>query len=117
MRSKIMKVDVIFRGMDHTTAIEEYILKNIEKFKKYFGKENPEATFVHIVLEGNHNHHMYMVEIRVKTPHFNLIAKRENHEMYSLIDEVVHIMERELKNAKEKITDDIHKSIKLGNDF
>ncbi|MBM17973.1 MAG: ribosomal subunit interface protein [Epsilonproteobacteria bacterium] len=107
-----MKVDFDFRGMMHTQAIQDYINKNIEKFKKYFGKEDPDATFVHVTLLGKENHDIYRVEIRVKTPHFDLIAERENHDMYPLIDEVVHIMERELKDAKEKFLDSIQKAKK-----
>lgn len=107
-----MKLDLVFRGMEHTDAIKDHVLKNVEKFKKYLGKEDPDATFVHVTLSGQINHDIYKVEIRVKSPHFNLIAERENHDMYPLIDEVVHIMERELKDAKEKMQDDIKKAKK-----
>ena len=112
-----MELNIVFKDMDRTEAIEEYVLKNVEKFKKYLGKEDPEATFVHVVFQGKKGHEfgknkqgIYKVEIRVKTPHFDLIVDRENNnEMYSLIDEVVHIMERKLQDAKEKFLDSIHK--------
>ncbi len=104
-----MQADLTFRGMEPTEAIEEFVSKNIIKFKKYFGKEDPDATFVHIVLEGNHNHHMYMVEIRVKSPHFDVVAKREGKDMYPLIDETVKVMDRELEKAKRKLVDEIQK--------
>lgn len=100
-----MVADLTFRGMDPTDAIEQFIAKNIEKFKKYLAKEDPDATFTHIVLEGNHNHNLYMVEIRIKTPRFDLIAKREGKDMYPLIDETVHVMERELQKAKQQLVD------------
>ena len=102
-----MKADITFRGMEHTDAIEQYVAKNLAKFKKYFGKEDPEATFIHVVLDGQLKHAIYNVEIRVKSPHFDLVAQREGTKMYPLIDEVSHIMEAELEKAKRKLIDDI----------
>lgn len=105
----MMQADLTFRGMDPTDAIEAHVAKNIKKFKKYLGKEDPDATFIHIVLEGNHNHDIYKVEIRVKTPNFDLIASREGKDMYPLIDETVHVMDRELERAKTKLIDSVQK--------
>lgn len=108
-----MKVDVIFRGMDHTQAIEDYVAKNVVKLEKYLGKEDPEATFVHVTLEGNHNHNIYVAEIRVKSPHFNTIVKKEGHDMYPLIDEAMRAMELGLRNEKEKLLDSVQKRDKF----
>lgn len=107
-----MELKMTFRGMDHTDAIEEYVVKNLTKFKKYLGKEDPDATFLHVILEGNHNHDIYEIEMRLKSPHFDIVVEREAHKMYPLIDEVVHIMERELKDSKEKFIDSIQKAKK-----
>ena len=104
-----MQADLTFRGMEPTEAIEDFVKKNIAKFKKYLGKEDPDATFIHVVLEGNHNHNIYKVEIRVKTPHFNVVAQREGKEMYPLIDETVKVMDRELEKAKNKLLDSMQK--------
>ena len=108
-----MKADLTFRGMDHTQAMEDYVAKNLKKFNKYLGKEDPEATFVHVVLEGQQKHNVFKVEIRVKTPHFDVIAGREGKEMYPLIDEVMRIMERELEQEKQKLLDAIQKRDKF----
>ncbi len=104
-----MKADMTFRGMEHSEAMEHYAAKYLTKFKKYFGKEEPDSIFIHIIFEGHLNHHMYTCEVRIKSPHFDLIAKREGAEMYPAIDEVMHIMERELQVAKQRIVDDIRK--------
>lgn len=104
-----MQADLTFRGMEPTDAIEDFVKKNIVKFKKYLGKEDPDATFIHVVLEGNHNHNIYTVEIRVKTPHFNVVAEREGKDMYPLIDETVKVMDRELEKAKNKLLDSMQK--------
>lgn len=102
-----MQLSVVFRGMEPSVAIEQYAAKYLEKFKKYCGQENPDTIFVQIILEGNHNHKMMMVEVNIKTNHFNSQVKREGHDMYSLIDEAMHVMERELQQEKQKRVDDI----------
>ncbi len=104
-----MKADMTFRGIDPSQAMEQYAAKYLTKFKKYLGKEEPDSIFVHVVFEGNLNHHMFSCEVRIKSNHFNLIAKREGAEMYPIIDEVMHIMERELQVEKQRIVDDIRK--------
>ena len=104
-----MKADITFRGMDHSEALEQYAVKYLTKFKKYFGKEDPDSIFIHVIVEGHLTHRMYSCETRIKSKHFNLVAKRESADMYALIDEVMHIMERELQTAKQKIVDDIRK--------
>ena len=108
-----MKIDITFRNMEHTQAIEDYVNTNTNKFKKYFGHEDTGAIFIHVILDGHFKHHKYDAEIRVKTPNYNLVANREGKDMYPLIDEVLHIMEKELQNAKQKRVDDLRKRTKI----
>lgn len=108
-----MELELVFRGMDPSEAMEKYVAKYFEKFKKYFGKEDPSSIFLHTVLEGHFTHHINMVEVRIKTQHFNVQAKREGAEMYPLIDEVMHIVERDLQKAKQRKVDDLRKRKKM----
>lgn len=108
-----MKVDITFRNMEHTQAIEDYVSKYVNKFSKYLSKEDPRATFVHVLLDGHFKHHKYDAEVRVKTPNYELIANREGKDMYPLIDEVMHIMERELQSAKQEMVDNVRKRVKI----
>lgn len=108
-----MKVDVTLRNMETTKAIEDYIYKNTAKFQKYLAKDDPEATFVHVILDGHFEHHRYTAEVRVKTPRFNLVVNRQGHDMYPLIDEIMHIMERDLQTAKQELVDNLRKRKKI----
>lgn len=104
-----MKLEMVFRGMEPSVALEQYVIKYVKKFKKYVAKQDPESIFVHVVLEGHFNHHMYMVEVRLKSQMFDLVAKRDGADMYPLIDETMHIMEQELQKHKQRVVDDIRK--------
>jgi|GEM_PF-1275129 len=107
-----MKLEIVFRGTDPSDAMEKYVIKYVKKFKKYVAKQDPESTFVHVVLEGKLNHHIYMVEVRLKSQLFDIVAKRDGADMYSLIDETMHVMERELQKQKQRVVDDIKKRTK-----
>jgi ribosomal subunit interface protein len=109
-----MELEIVFRGMEPSEALEKYVSKYFSKFKKYFGKEDPSSIFLNIVLEGHFTHHINIVEARVKTQHFDVIAKREGPEMYPLVDEVMHIVEQDLRKAKQRKVDDLRKR-KKGN--
>lgn len=108
-----MKVDVTFRNMEHTEAIESHVQKYVPKFAKYLNKDNPDATFMHVILDGHFKHHKYDAEVRIKSPHYNLIVNREGKDMYPLIDEIMHVMEEQLQQAKEKLVDNLKKNTKI----
>ncbi|MCX5924162.1 MAG: ribosome-associated translation inhibitor RaiA [Candidatus Dependentiae bacterium] len=108
-----MEANMTFRGMESSQAMEQYAAKYLTKFKKYFGKEEPDSIFVSVIFEGKLNHHIYSCEVRIKAPHFDLVAKREGAEMYPLIDETMKVMEKELQNKKQRIVDDLRKKKKL----
>ncbi len=100
-----MKLEMVFRGTDPSEAMEKHVVKYAEKFKKYMAKEDPESVFMHVVLEGHHNHHIMMVEVRIKSQHFDIVVKRDGADMYPLIDETMHVAEQELRKGKERMVD------------
>lgn len=102
-----MKLDIIFLETEPSEALKLYVNKYIEKFQKYLHKEDPDSTFIHVVLDGKHNHHIMSVEVRIKSNHFDIIMKKEGHDMYPLIDETMKAVENELQVKKQKIVDEI----------
>lgn len=108
-----MELELVFRGMEPSQAMEKYVAKYFTKFKKYFGKEDPSSIFLYVMLEGHLNHHINVVEVNIKTKHFNVQVKREGADMYPLIDEAMHIVERDLQKAKQRKVDDLRKRKKM----
>ncbi|MBI2344939.1 HPF/RaiA family ribosome-associated protein [Candidatus Dependentiae bacterium] len=102
-----MKIEIIFRGTESSVAMENYVTKYVEKFKKYLHQQDPDSIFVHVVLEGKHNHHIMSVEVRVKSQAIDVTMKKEGHDMYPLIDETMKSVENELQRKKERLVDDI----------
>lgn len=102
-----MQLSVVFRGMEPSGAVEKYAAKYLEKFKKYCGQENPDTIFVQLILEGQHNKKIMTVFVSIKTNNFDINVKKEGHDMYSLIDEAMHVMEQQLQQEKQKRVDDM----------
>lgn len=101
-----MQTKITFRSMDHSDAVERYARKKIEKIHKFFKKENPDSVFLSMTLEAHREHHYFIAEFKVKSPQYDLIAKKEGGEMYPMIDLVVSTMEKEIRHAKEKHVSD-----------
>lgn len=100
-----MKLEMVFRGTEPSAAIETYVVKYVEKFKKYMGKQDPESIFVHVVLEGHHNHHIMSVEVRIKSQLFDIVIKKDGQDMYPLIDYTMKAVENELQKEKQRLVD------------
>jgi ribosomal subunit interface protein len=88
--------------MDHSDAIERYAKEKIEKLHKFFKKENPDSVFISMTLESHRTKHYFIAELKIKTAQYDLIAKKEGGEMYPMIDQAVHTMEKEIARTKEK---------------
>jgi ribosomal subunit interface protein len=100
-----MQKRIAFRGIDSTPVLEEFINSHLEKVVHLLENE-PTPIMVDMVLEASKVHAHHKVELRVKTPHYDLIAHHEGPEMYQEIDRVVDKMIGELRRAKEKRVSD-----------
>jgi putative sigma-54 modulation protein len=97
-----MQTKITFRAMDHSDAIERYAHEKIAKLHKFFKKENQDSVFISMTVESHREHHYSIAELKIKTPQYDLIAKKQGPEMYSVIDYVASTMEKEIAQAKEK---------------
>ena len=68
------------------------------------GERTP--IMIDLILEASHVHAHHRVELRVKTPHYDLIAHHEGPEMYQEIDRVTDKMVQEIRRAKERLVDE-----------
>lgn len=99
-----MSKRIIFRGMEHSPVIEEYAHRQLAKVEEFI-KHEREPIYLDLTLEAERTHHHHRVELRIKTPHYDLISHYEGPDMYGVIDRVVDTMYRELHEAKRKLKD------------
>ena len=100
-----MQKRIAFRGIDSTPVLEEFINTHLEKVERLLENERS-PIMIDFVVEASKVHAHHKVELRIKTPHYDLVAHHEGPEMYHEIDKVVDKMVRELRRAKEKRVDD-----------
>lgn len=103
-----MQKRIAFRGMESTPVLEEFANKHLEKVEKVLeGERTP--IYIDLVLEPSTVHAHHKVELRVKTPNYELVAHHEGPEMYQEIDRVTDKMIKEIRRAKERMVDDAKK--------
>lgn len=102
-----MQKNITFRSMDHSDAIEKHAQDKLAKLDKFFKRE-PSPIIIDLVLEAHRESHYFIAELRVKSTHYDLIARTEGNDMYSMIDEAVHKMVKEISRKKERLVHDAH---------
>lgn len=103
-----MQKRIAFRGMESTPVLEEFANKHLEKVEKLLETERT-PIWIDLVLEASTVHAHNKVELRVKTPNYELVAHHEGPEMYQEIDRVIDKMIQEIRRAKERRVDETKK--------
>lgn len=96
-----MSKRITFRHIEHTPVLDEHVNKHLEKIERLLTSEHT-PIFIEFVIEGAPSHAHHSVDLRVKAPHFTLVAKHEGPDMYQEIDRVINTMAQEIIKAKEK---------------
>lgn len=104
-----MQKRIAFRGMESTPVLEEFANKHLEKVEKLLETERT-PIWIDLVLEASTVHAHNKVELRIKTPNYELVAHHEGPEMYQEIDRVIDKMIQEIRRAKEKHVDEAKKA-------
>jgi ribosome-associated translation inhibitor RaiA len=63
---------ITFRNMEHSPAMEGYANNLLAKIEDFLQKEGT-PQYIDLVLEPSKNHAHHRAELRIKTPHFDLI--------------------------------------------
>lgn len=96
---------ITFRNMDHAAAIENYANEHLGKIEKFLEGE-PSPISIDLVMEPSKTREHNRVELRVKTPHYDLIAHHEGPQFYKQLDHVIDVMLQQLLQAKRKRIDE-----------
>lgn len=92
---------ITFRNMDHVTSIENYANNRLNKVEHFLEHEST-PVYIDLVLEPSKVHEHHRVELRVKSPDYDLISNYEGPEFYKVLDHVVDVMMSELTKEKRK---------------
>lgn len=106
-KERDMHKRIVFRGVEHSNLIEDHANKKLEKVEKFLEHE-PEPVYIDMIFEPSKLRQHSRVELRVKSPHYDLVShyEFEGVEFYDVLDHVIDVMYQELHKAKEKRIDE-----------
>ena len=104
----ISDTKVVFRGLDHSPAVEEVVNKRLDKLERF----NHNIQSLRVILEAPHNNHhkgnVFHVTVEAMLPQHDLVVNNDQHDKHSHEDIYVAIrdafdaMERRLKSVTGK---------------
>jgi len=86
-----MNVDITFRHMEHTQALDLMIREKSQKFSRWFGEES-KASWVCWV-EG----HEHCSEVRIHSGHKEYFARAHADDLYKTFDLIIHKIHNQLQ--------------------
>ena len=100
-----MKFNIRGDKIEVTSAIKDYIEEKLTKLDKYF-KEEVEAKVLIRVRNG-----LESIEVTIPTNKFTIRAEAANQDLYTSIDKVEEILERQIRKHNSKIRDKFKKEV------
>lgn len=106
-----MNKRIVFRHMDHSSVLEEYANQQLAKVEHFLESER-DPIYIDLILEPSKVHRHHKVELRVKTPHYDLIStyEHEGDKFYDTLDRVIDTMYKELHEKKKLLKKDKEKT-------
>lgn len=101
----MMNIQITFRGEhEESPVIREHIYKGLERVEKLVAKE-PSPIFVEVVIEPHFTHHHHKIEIRFKSPHYEIFMHDEGPELYVMLDALLRGLYDRICQQKERVVD------------
>jgi ribosomal subunit interface protein len=116
----ISDTQVLFRNIDHSDAVQEAVLKRVEKLERF----SDQIHSMRVILESPHNNHhkgkVYHVGVEALIPNHDIVVshdqhdKHEHEDIYVAIRDAFNAVERRLKAVAGKQRRNHRHAKKLG---
>ena len=100
-----MNKRITFRDMPHSDVMEQYANEQLEKVVNFLQSERS-PIYIDLVLAPSKVREHHLIELRVKTPHYELQSSYEGAHFYDVLDRVIDTMYRELREKKDRRMED-----------
>ena len=109
---------ITFRNMEHSDVMKRYANGQLEKVEKFLENEAT-PVYIDLIFEPSKIHQHHRVELRIKTPLYDLVSNYEykGEAFYDTLDRVIDVMYRCLHEAKRKEKKDRKKTCGRHEDF
>ncbi len=98
---------ITFRHMDTSEAMEQHAHQQLAKIEHFLEHEQ-RPIYIDLIFEPSKVHEHHRIELRVKSPHYDLVthSEKEGVDFYEALDHVIDVMYRQLHEHKRKLEDD-----------
>jgi len=96
---------ITFKGIDHSSVMEDYSNQQLEKVLEFLKNERS-PVYVDLVFEPSRVHAHHKIELRVKSPSYDRISNYEGTNFYRTLDRVIDTMYHELREEKKRQDDE-----------
>lgn len=98
---------ITFRNMEHSDVLKEYADKQLDKVVRFLGNERT-PIYIDLVFEPSKIHEHHRIELRVKSPNYDLISNYEfkGDPFYDVLDRVIDVMYNRLREKKQLLKKD-----------
>ena len=106
-----MEIKISGKHMELTAAIEEYAVKKVDKFDRYFNR----ITQIEVVIDKAKNGYTteIITDVEGREP---IVASSDHDDLYACIDLGVDRAKRQLHDYKSKLRDNKHHTPTSGNE-
>ena len=104
-------MELLIRGdkLTITKSIKDYVSDKLARMDKYF--ENPDNIKAQVIIRVRNGDQI--IEVTVPTNRFTLRAEVKNADLYVAIDEVIDILERQIRKNKTKLNNKYKNLVQL----
>lgn len=99
-----MNMRIVFRHMEPVASIENYAHDAMRRVLDIIALERDPVT-IDLILEPSKSHGHNRIELRIRSPRYDLFAHHEGPEFYKELDHVIDVMVRLLHEEKRKQVD------------
>lgn len=98
---------ITFRHMDKSEGMEQHANEQLVKIE-HFLEDEQRPIYIDLTFEPSKVHEHHRIELRVKSPHYDLVSHYEHEgvDFYDVLDRVIDVMYRQLHEHKRKLDDD-----------
>ena len=109
---------ITFRNMEKSDVMREYADQQLKKIEHYLESE-PTPIYIDLVFEPSKAREHHRIEIRVKSPNYDLISNYEyqGEKFYDTLDRVIDVMYRQLCEQGRKHKRDDRKMVGRKDEF
>lgn len=102
-----MNKRIYFKDTPVAHEMEDYANDQLKKVELFLENE-PSPVFIDLTFSPSKVREHHKVELRIKTPNYNLISEYEHQgdDMYETLNRVIDTMYRRLREEKEKRIDE-----------